>query len=100
MSEAVSHYLQGEPSDLQEFATTFAQLIAALAMDPHGYFEKKYTARIERSDSEQEIRGVLAQLTQWALSSAVSDSERQRLDAELDGKGMPTIADLRNNLLI
>ena len=100
MSEAVAQYLQGEPRDLREFAITFARLIGALAMDPHGYFEKKYTARIERSDSSNEIRGVLAQLTQWAGSSALSDAERARLDAELGEKGMPTIADLRANLLI
>lgn len=100
MSDAAKKYLYKGKAELQEYAVTFAQLVAGLAMDPHGYFEKKYTARIERSDSEQEIRGVLTQLVQWISSSSVSDSERERLNHELDGRGMPTVDDLRNILSV
>ena len=100
MSDAVKNYLHKGKAELQEFALTFARLVAGLAMDPHGYFEKKYTARIERSDSEQEIRGVLTQLVQWATSSAVSDEERKRLNHELSDRGMPSVDDLRASLLL
>jgi hypothetical protein len=75
-------------------------MIAGLEMDPHGYFEKKYAARIERSESEQEVRGVLAQLVQWAVSSAVTDSQREILDKQLGDRGMPKLDDLRTNLLL
>ena len=84
---------------LRDFGLLFARLIAGMAVDPHGYFEKKYVARIEQSTSEQEINGVLTQLVQWAASSAVSDAERERLDRELDEQGLPSIADLRLHLL-
>ena len=85
--------------DIRDFGLTFARMIAALAMDPHGYFEKKYTARIERAQSDQEIQGVVAQLVQWATSSAISDAERARLDKELGERGMPSIDDLRLQFL-
>jgi hypothetical protein len=100
MSEKINRYLGEGVTELQDFAVTFAQLIAGLEMDPHGYFEKKYAARIERSESEQEVRGVLVQLVQWAVSSAVTDSQREILDKQLDDRGMPKLDDLRTNLLL
>jgi hypothetical protein len=68
-------------------------------VDPHGYFEKKYIARIERASSDNEISGVLAHLVQWAASSTFSDAERERLDRELGAQGLPCMADLRASLL-
>jgi hypothetical protein len=100
MSDAVKNYLQKGKAELQEYAVTFAQLVAGLAMDPHGYFEKKYTARIESSDSEQEIRSVLSQLVEWASSPSVSDAERARLNHALNDRGMPTVDDLRSTFSI
>jgi len=81
--------------DIREFGLTFARMIAGLAVDPHGYFEKKYSARIESAKTDQEITGIVAQLVQWAGSAAVSDEDRKRLDRELSLIGMPSIADLR-----
>ena len=81
--------------EIRDFGITFARLIAGLAVDPHGYFEKKYTSRIENSHSTQEINGVVAQLVQWVGSSAVTAQEREHLDRELDRLGLPSIADLR-----
>jgi hypothetical protein len=100
MSEKINRYLGEGVTELQDFAVTFAQLIAGLEMDPHGYFEKKYAARIERSESEQEVRGVLVQLVQWAVSSAVTDSQREILDKQLGDRGMPKLDDLRTNFLL
>ncbi len=100
MPEDINHYLGEDPAALREFAINFARLIAGLAMDPHGYFEKKYAARIERSESEQEVRGVLTQLVQWAVSSAVSDAQRVTLDKELGDRGMPPIDTLRAHFLL
>jgi len=100
MAKEINHYLGEDPAKLQELALTFARLIASLAMDPHGYFEKKYAARIERSESEQEVRSVLTQLVQWAASSAVTDAQRTTLDKELGNRGMPTIDILRASFLL
>jgi hypothetical protein len=100
MSEKINRYLGEGATELRDFAITFAQLIAGLEMDPHGYFEKKYAARIERSESEQEVRGVLAQLVQWAVSSAVTDAQREILDKQLGDRGMPKLDDLRTNFLL
>jgi len=86
-------------AELREFGLAFAQMIAGLAVDPHGYFEKKYTARIERAESDIEIRGVLTQLVQWAASSAVSDQSRETLDKQLQQLGLPSVADLRLQFL-
>ena len=86
-------------AELQEFGVAFAHMVAGLAVDPHGYFEKKYTARIEMSESDVEIRGVLAQLIQWAASSAVSEQSREILDKQLVKLGMPTVAELRLQFL-
>jgi len=91
-----TEFLSGQDKNgLQAFAVTFAQLIAGLAVDPHGYFEKKYTARIMASDSTEEINGVLAQLVQWIGSPAINAQERERLDHELARRDLPSIADLR-----
>lgn len=84
---------------LRDFGLLFAQMIAGMAVDPHGYFEKKYTARIEQARTDNEINGVLAQLVQWAASSALSDAERQRLDNQLTEQGLPVVAELRSHLL-
>jgi hypothetical protein len=99
MSEHLEEFIRKSKKELQEFAVTFARMIAAMAMDPHGYFEKKYAARIEQAESSEEINGVLAQLVQWAASSAVSDAERERINRELDERGLPTIAALRLHYL-
>jgi hypothetical protein len=100
MHEDINSYLGEDLAALQKFAITFAQLIAGLEMDPHGYFEKKYAARIERSESELEVRGVLTQLVQWAVSSEVTDAQRTTLDKELGSRGMPTVDILRANFLL
>ena len=99
MSDRIDQFLNKGKNELQEFAITFARMIASLAVDPHGYFEKKYAARIERSESEQEIRGVLTQLVQWATSSALEDPQREKLDSELHDRGMPTTKELRAYLI-
>ena len=91
--------LEESSLSLREFGLTFARLIAGMAVDPHGYFEKKYVARIEGASSDHEINGVLAQLVQWAASAAVSDVERSRIDSELTAQGLPSVAELRTHLL-
>jgi len=40
---------------LSDFALLLVGQIAALAVDPHGYFEMKYIARIRNARSDQEI---------------------------------------------
>lgn len=95
----IDQLLAEKQVSLRDFGLVFARLIAGLAVDPHGYFEKKYTARIEQAHTDLEINGVLAQLVQWATSSALSDAERQRLDNELTQQGLPVVAELRSHLL-
>jgi hypothetical protein len=99
MSDRIEEFISKGTNELQAFAVTFVQLIAGLAVDPHGYFEMKYTARIERAASTEEINGVLAELVQWAAGADLSDSERVRIDRQLDERGMPTIAVLRLHYL-
>ncbi|MEE4186050.1 MAG: hypothetical protein V2J12_09810 [Gammaproteobacteria bacterium] len=99
MRTDINELLASREVSLRDFGLTFARLIAALAVDPHGYFEKKYIARIEGSQSDYEIGGVLAQLVQWAVSSAVTDAQRERLDHDLSAQGLPSVADLRVSLL-
>ena len=99
MADDFNNILAQNELSMRDFGLTFARLIAGLAVDPHGYFEKKYTARIEHSRTDQEILGVLAQLVQWAVSSAVTDDQRRRLDRELGDQGLPCVSDLRLHLL-
>jgi hypothetical protein len=99
MSDRIDKFLNKGTSELQELSVAFARMIANLAVDPHGYFEKKYAARIEGAQSEQEIRVVLTQLVQWATSSALEKAQREKLDNELDDRGMPTTEELRMHLL-
>ena len=87
--------MDNNATDIREFGVTLARLIADLAVDPHGYFEKKYTARIVNAQSEQEIKGVVTQLVQWVTSSIISDQERAHLDRELGRRGLPSLSDLR-----
>jgi hypothetical protein len=99
MTTGIDQLLAEKGIELRDFGLTFANMIANLAVDPHGYFEKKYTARIESARSEHEINGVLAQLVQWAASSSVSDAERAQLNKRLSEHGFPQIDDLRSCLL-
>lgn len=99
MTNRIELIIGQDRNGLQEFAVTFAQLVAGLAVDPHGYFEKKYTARIMGSQSTEEINGVLAQLVQWIGSPAINKQERERLDHELARRDLPSIADLRLHYL-
>ena len=95
----MNQLLQEHSLSLRDFGLMFARLIAAMAVDPHGYFEKKYVARIEQASSDHEINGLLIQLVQWTGSSTVSDAERSRLDSELTVQGLPSVAELRLHLL-
>jgi hypothetical protein len=99
MSKHQEFFNTRDKDGLQEFAVTFAQLVAGMAVDPHGYFEKKYTARIRSSQSAQEINGVVTQLVQWLGSPAISSQERESLDRELARRALPSIADLRLHYL-
>ena len=90
---------ESSSQSLRELGIEFARMVAALAVDPHGYFEKKYTSRIEHAATETEIRGVLAQLIQWTTSSALSDENRATLDRKLEQLGMPSVAELRVQFL-
>jgi len=99
MPTPIDQLLADKQVSLRDFGLTFARLIAGSAVDPHGYFEKKYTARIEQARTDGEIIGLLAQLVQWATSSAFGDAERQRLDKELTEQGLPAVAELRSHLL-
>jgi hypothetical protein len=99
MSSRIETIVRQDKNGLQEFAVVFAQLVAGLAVDPHGYFEKKYTARIMGSQSMEEINGVVAQLVQWIGSPAINNQERERLDHELARRELPSIADLRLHYL-
>jgi hypothetical protein len=98
MSE-VAQFFEQDPVDLREFSVEFARMIASLAVDPHGYFEKKYTAKLENATSEQEVCGVLTQLVQWAASSSLSESQHKTLNRALDMRGFPSIDDLRLHFL-
>jgi hypothetical protein len=86
--------MNNSQEDLRGLGLVLARLIAGLAVDPHGYFEKKYTARIESADSDVEISHVLAQLLQWAGSPEITEIEREKLDRELSDRGLPTVDDL------
>jgi hypothetical protein len=99
MSTGIDKLLAERGMALRDFGLLLARQIAALAVDPHGYFEKTYIARIESAQTDHEINGVLAQLVQWVASSSVSDAERARLDRELDQQGLPGVADLSGLLL-
>ncbi|MEC9375197.1 MAG: hypothetical protein VYA80_02360 [Pseudomonadota bacterium] len=66
----------------------FVRFLATLDMDPHGYFEKQYVSRIERSFSEAEIREVLVELLQWVESNEISDKHRTALGKKLEKFGM------------
>ena len=82
-------------TEIRQFGISFARLIADLAVDPHGYFEKQYAARIENAQSAQEIRGVIAHLVRWVESPVISAQERETLDRELAKRGLPSIDDIR-----
>ena len=81
--------------EIREFGLTFARLIAGLALDPHGSFEKQYAARIENAHSAQEIKGVIAHLVRWVESPVISAQERGTLSRELAERGLPSIEDIR-----
>ena len=83
----------------RDFGLRFARLIAGMAVDPHGGFEKKYTSRIEAAKSAPAINSIVAELVQWADSPALSEQERTSLNRQLDKYGMPSIAELRHNSL-
>jgi len=82
-------------TEIRQFGLTFARLIAGLAVDPHGYFEKQYAARIENAHSAQEIRGVIANLVRWVESPVISVQERDTLNHELACLGLPSIEEIR-----
>ncbi len=41
MSSGITQFLEAKQMELRDFGLIFARLIAGLAVDPHGYFEKK-----------------------------------------------------------
>ena len=84
-------------TETREFGLTFARLVAGLAVDPHGYFEKQYVARIEKAQSTEEIKGVVAHLVLWVESPVISSQERDTLNRELDQLSLPTLEDIRQN---
>jgi hypothetical protein len=81
-------------TEVREFGLTFVRLVADLAVDPHGYFEKHYAARIENALSTEEIKSVVAHLVLWIESPVISSQERDTLNRELDQLNLPTLEDI------
>ena len=82
-------------TETREFGLTFARLIAGLAVDPHGYFEKPYVARLAHAPSTEGIKNVVEHLVLWIESPVVSSQERDTLNRELDQLSLPMLEDIR-----
>jgi len=81
-------------TEVREFGLTFTRLVAGLAVDPHGYFEKHYAARIENALSTEEIKSVVSHLVLWIESPVISSQERDTLNRELDQLNLHTLEDI------
>ena len=80
----------------QSYSKRLLQLITKQTMDPHLYFERKYSAEIDRADSAQAVIEILNGIALWLTSPSFGQGSLDRLERELDRAGLPSVASIRN----
>lgn len=71
------------------------RFLSTVAMDPHLYFEQKLSAEIRACESVDELSERLAQLVAWIDGVGLEAGQEQKLAAELEAEGLPSLAMLR-----
>lgn len=69
--------------------------VSDLVMDPHRYFEQKWSAEIAVARSPEELRRQVARLVAWIAAAELTRAQMRRLDAALAARGLPAFAELR-----
>ena len=79
----------------QTYSSQLVQLITKQTMDPHLYFERKYTAEINRADSAEAVIEILNGIALWLTSPEFGQESLDRLERDLDLAGLPSVASIR-----
>jgi len=89
--------MNGERSldTLKRSGLQVVRFLSTIAMDPHLYFEQKLTAEIRTSESLDELSERLEQLVAWIDGLGLPPGQLQKLDAELEADGLPSLATMR-----
>jgi len=67
------------------------RFLSARMLDPHLYFEAKYTKLIERAETPGELDTILDGLLEWAAGSGLGDDEFEHLNRRLRQAGLPPL---------
>lgn len=81
----------------RRFCTHVVRFVSTIAMDPHLYFEQKWTAEIAAIESRDDLLRCLDRLVAWVDAAGLSGSQARRLDAALTADGLPTVAGMRDD---
>ena len=73
------------------YSSKLIQLITKQMMDPHLYFERKYSAEIDRVDSVEAVVEILDGIALWLTSTEFGPESLVRLERELTLAGLPSI---------
>lgn len=80
----------------RRFCTHVVRFVSTVAMDPHLYFEQKWTAEIAASESRDDLLRRMDQLVAWVDAAGLSESQLRRLDSVLTADGLPTFSGMRD----
>ena len=77
-----------ELADLKASYIFVIRFLSSRMMDPHLYFETKYTTLVWRAESKEELDELMHDLLVWIQSSGLSSEELLRLDEALEREGL------------
>lgn len=67
-------------------------------MDPHLYFEKKYSAEIIGTESSTVVLELIDSLSVWLVAADFRPDQLMQLDRELAARGLPSIGLMQSAL--
>ena len=64
-------------------------------MDPHRYFEHKYSSLIKSAPSSAAALQIIDELADWLAGAEFTHTQLAKLDLDLGAQGLPTIGLIR-----
>ena len=82
----------------RRFCLRAVRFLSSTVMDPHLYFERKWSAEIGAIESGTQLRAATGRLLAWIDTMGLDAQQRAQLDEVLASDGLPTLEEMRGRL--
>ncbi|MDH3977048.1 MAG: hypothetical protein OEU86_00930, partial [Gammaproteobacteria bacterium] len=81
----------------RDYCIRVIRFVSDSALDPHLYFEKKFTGDVSVASSDAELASILGHLAAWFDETEPDKKRLARFDEQLLAAGLPSLSVLLNS---